>query len=204
MISEPLSQLQTSRSPRAFTLIELLMVVTIIGILAGLMYPASHAIMKKVRMSRTETTALHLKNAINTYLTEYRKLPVRQSIAGEAEIHLLSDGELMDVLCASPSETGSNGLNPKKIVFFTGGTARPMGEGKYRNGVRITSDGTAKLFDSWGNHFFVILDGDNNGRVPRPEWDERSDSAEILQSILVWSSGPDSDNATGSDNVPTW
>lgn len=191
-------------SRSAFTLMELLVVMAIIAILTALMIPGSRKVMENVKKNRAHHTAMNLKNAIHTYHTEYRRLPVSPSLAAEKEIHLVSNRELMDVLCASPAETGKNGLNTRKIVFFTDRTARPMGNGKYHSGVRIDSDGSAELYDPWGQNYYVVLDGDGNGRLKKPSWDEKTDSAEITDPIIIWSPGPDKESAKGNDNVKTW
>ena len=188
----------------AFSLLELLVVITIIGILAAIMVPTAGKIMEQAKKNKAKHTALSLKNAISTYQTEYRKLPVKPSLVSDSEIHLVSNSELMDVLCASPSQIHKGGLNPRKITFYTDSTARPLGNGKYHSGVRIDSDGSAELYDPWGSHYYVVLDGDGNGRLKKPSWDEKTDSAELTAAIIVWSPGPDTESGKGSDNVKTW
>ncbi len=189
----------------AFTLIELLVVMSIIGILAGLMYPCALAVMRHVKKTRTENTAIHLRNAINAYYTEYRKFPYHAGKNDDATIRLASDTELMDALCASPSEVTQGGLNPRGIVFFTARNARPMGNGRFQNGVRIDEKGGASLYDTWGEYFEIALDGDNNGRIATPAWDRGNSSSEITESILVWSNGPDKEVEGGKDdNITSW
>lgn len=188
----------------AFTLIELLVVIAIIAILGAMMYPAITTVMKKMKITRAETTIQGLRQAIDTYVTEYRKLPVRdQSLAG-AELLLLSNQELMNVLCGSDSETGEGGLNHRRTVFFSGRTARPLGVGRYHSGVRIDADGSAELFDPWGEHYRILLDTDADARIARPSWDDRTTSAAILEPVLIWSAGPDLEPQSMEDNVASW
>lgn len=193
------------RCVRAFTLIELLVVISIIGLLASMMYASVPGIMKKVKKTRTENTAIHLRNAINSYFTEYRKFPYQSKPGDNATIRLVTDSELMDVLCASGSEVTNDGLNPRGIVFFSDRNAKPMGKGKFHSGMRIDENGSATLWDAWGEFYEVALDGDNNGRIATPEWDRNNSSSEITESILIWSNGPDKEvDGEKDDNITSW
>lgn len=189
---------------RAFSLLELLVVIAILGILAGIVYPASLGVMKKVRMARAENSALHLRNAIQAYVTEYRRLPLKPARLEETDVSVRSDHELMNALCASPKETEPSGLNPRGTVFFQDRTARPLGEGRYHSGVRYGDGDDIDLYDPWGENFRVVLDSDSNGRVARPVWDRRDSGLYLVAGLIVWSAGPDQDDGTESDNVATW
>lgn len=198
----PQSRLPSSQ--RGFNLLELLVVISIIGILAGLLYPAVTRIMLQTKMNRAENAAQNLKLAIKTYYTEYGRLPLEGSGSSEADQRLQSDRNLMDILCASETEAALK-ANPRRTVFYTGRSARPLGQGRYHSGVHIGSDGAAELFDPWGEPYRVILDGNANGRVDRPFWDHRNPSSEIFNTVLVWSAGPDQlDDSEEEDNVKTW
>lgn len=196
----------TGRSPilRAFSLLELLVVISIITILAGLVYPVITKVMIHAKEKKALNSALHLRNAIDAYFTEYRKFPLHDADLKRSDAELLSDSDLMNVLCASESESGRDGLNPKRIVFYTGSTARPMGGGRYQGGVRIDADGNAALYDAWGENYRVHLDTDSNGRIRKPSWDSRDNGAEIMNSILVWTPGADGEDSTEGDNIMTW
>jgi prepilin-type N-terminal cleavage/methylation domain-containing protein len=206
MINSPFKPLSLPRPhPRGFTLIEILVVISIIGILSSMMFSVVPGIMNRVKISKTESTAINLRNAINAYYTEYRKFPYHPKKGDKGTISLFTNTELMDALCASPSEVIPGGLNPRGIVFFTGRNARAMGNGKFHNGVLIDARGGASLYDIWGEYFEIALDGDNNGRITTPTWDLGNSSSEITESILVWSNGPDKVvEGTKNDNVTSW
>jgi type II secretory pathway pseudopilin PulG len=94
-------------------------VISIIGLLSSMMYASVPGIMNKVKKTRTKNAAIHLRNAINAYFTEYRKFPFHSKPGDITTIRLVTDPELMDVLCASGSEVTNDGLNPREIVFFS-------------------------------------------------------------------------------------
>lgn len=191
--------------PTGFTLLELLVVIAIIGILAGLMFPATTGALRKAERSHAENTAYNVKNAISAYFTEYRKYPAKADATETDEIR--TDSDLMDILLGADSEAQSGGLNPRRIAFYTDKAAKPMGDGKYRKGIRLESDGGGELWDPYGDYYFVRMDLDYNNRVERPMWDESggaSGSQFLPESILIWSAGKDNDENEDKDNVKTW
>lgn len=185
-----------------FTLLELLVVIAIIGILAGLMFPATTGALRKAERTHAENTAYNLKNAISAYFTEYRKYPVKGDANETDEIR--TDSDLMDILLGADSEAQSGGLNPRRIAFYTDKAAKPMGDGKYRKGIRLESDGGGELWDPYGDYYYIRMDLDYNNRVEKPTWDKTGDSQFLPESILVWSAGKDNDESDAQDNVKTW
>lgn len=182
-----------------FTLLELLVVITIIGILAGLMFPVMTRIIANSKTAHAENDAAQLKNAISTYFTEYRKYPADPD-TGDSET-LRSDHDLMDILLGADNARAEE-FNPRKVVFFTGKQARRADGGKFRKGINMGSDGGGELWDPFAELYYVRMDMDYNGRVEAPDWDDSSDSNIIPESILVWSTGTDTD--LDVDNVKTW
>ena len=186
----------------AFTLLELLVVIAIIGILAGLMYPAATGVMRRAESTRASNTAYNLKAAISSYFTEYRKYPVIRD--REETEELRSDEELMDVLLGSDKEAEEGGLNPRRIAFYSGKQAKRGDEGKYKSGINMDDSGGGTLWDPWFDFYYVRMDLDYNNRVEKPEWDTRTDSQYLPESILIWSSGKSGDQQVQSDNIRTW
>lgn len=188
-----------SQAIRAFTLMELMVVIVIIGILAGITIPASKGILEKANKMAAQNDALQLKNAIGSYFTEYRKYPMKDPGPDE---EILSDAGLMDILLASDAEAERGGLNPRRIPFYSGSKAKPAGEGKYRKGIHASGDGGGELWDPWAEYYRVIMDTDYNNRVPAPSFVE--DVQNIPQGVIVWSAGKDNDDNEVQDNVMTW
>jgi len=181
---------------QGFTLIELLVVITIIAILAAMVFPVANGVLRKTRSTQAKNDAMQVRQAIETYFTEYRKYPVKNSTGGSDEV-METNNVLMDVLMGSEREV--DGLNPRRISFFGGKKAKgnpPKG------GVQSDGAGGGELFDPWGEYFIVTIDTNRNDRVADPD---EGGQETIPNGVIVYSYGPDRQDDRGQgDDVTTW
>ena len=63
------------KSPRGFTMIELLVVVAIIGVLMSLLFPAVQGALDSAKKAQAKNDAVQIATAIVAYDTEYGRLP---------------------------------------------------------------------------------------------------------------------------------
>jgi prepilin-type N-terminal cleavage/methylation domain-containing protein len=182
-------------SHRGFTLMELLVVITIIGILAAISFPAANGVLKKAKKTNAQKMALSVQTAISTYYTEYSRYPIPKG-SGGGDVEVESDAKLMDVLLGADNDTGKK-YNPRRIVFFAGKKAKAD-----RNGLVTNADGGGELIDPWGELFHVILDTDYNHRVKAESRDGAME--DVPQSVVVWSTGADGSTSQRKDWVTTW
>jgi len=186
---------------RGFTLVEILVVMTIIFILAGVAIPAGIKVNERARIKSAHQTAVQLATGISSYQTEYRRLPIETGRLGETDVLLETDEVLMGILLGAEK----NRNNPTRTVFFNGtknATGRPP-----KDGLAFNNDGSGRLYDPWGNLYRVMMDSDHNQRIEPPFRKRQLVGANIVaKDIVVWSLGPDGEE-TGDgtkDNICTW
>lgn len=183
-----------------FTLLEILVVMTLIFILAGMSMTAIKGAMEQARKKDAEHTALNLVGSISTYIEEYRRFPLEGKQAGSGDVWVETDEVLMNILLGQED----NPHNPSGSSFYNGRNA----SGKPpRNGVVFNDDGGGRLYDPWGNLYRVMMDADYNKRVKPPFQKTGIAGANIVaKDIVVWSLGPDGEESGegAKDNVTTW
>ena len=170
-----------------FTLLELLIVMTIIGVLAGLVFAVGPSILRQTRKQSVRGEMQVLNVAISEYYSEYGRYPVAISavdaaieesylennsttkapgvdvvIGGDEENSNLEN--MVNVLLAEPVGWNEEHLmNPKRIAFLTPRSAKAGPTGP-RDG--LGPDG--KLYDRWGNEFRIFLDTNYDEKLSGP------------------------------------
>jgi prepilin-type N-terminal cleavage/methylation domain-containing protein len=163
-------------TPLGFTLIEMLVVIAIIGILAGLILSAVSASIMKGRNVRAAADARQIAIAWESYCREYATWP---SGFGGTEGSTAADAtDCTNLLAGADSPAGAN---PRGIVFF-----------ELRN---------RDLKDPWGRSYRYMLDLDYNGRITTP-WGEIVGRTSIAWSKGV--NGDDSSASAREDDAVSW
>ena len=182
---------------RGFTLMELLVVITIIMILAGISFPAAQGVLAKAKKTSAENMALQVRSGIAAYYTEYRRYPLPKGAASGGDVTVRTNDTLMDILLGADG----NKYNPRRIAFFAGKKAKGA-----RNGLIMNSNGGGRLVDPWQEEFYVMIDTDYNNRVTAPfnKGGSGSGSNEVPQNVIVWSTGEDGTASKESDYITTW
>jgi prepilin-type N-terminal cleavage/methylation domain-containing protein len=162
----------TSRRLAAFTLIELLIVIAIIAILAGLAFPAMQGALNSGRKAQARNDVTQLAAAVKSYQLEYGKLP---GASGGTDLTPADNKAVMSAL------TSSNTDNPRGIVFF---------EPKPAKGNKAGLGPDGKYYDPWGTEYIISLDTDYNNKI-----------SNLITTVIVESSGPDTNASTVTDNI---
>lgn len=189
---------------------ELLVVILIIAILAGFLFPQLSEMIKQKNVLKTVDLVTKLKTGVSSFKTEYNRLPADPAAStGGEDVELLTDGStaFVDALLAVPAEEGGANWNPKGIVCAEFALAH-----NDRNGL-ITAARPYKLHDMWGKPFHVLLDLNGDHQVNNPDA-QNSDpklaqpngapAGEFLPTdAAIFSSGPDGIPHTG-DDIVSW
>ena len=187
-------KLDPTSNRSGFTLVELLVVITIIGILTGILLPVGHQVMKSMRKTQATKTATELRTALMNYYTEYKRFPAVDSAGGGGDTKIQTDGSkgLISALMAVPGGK-TDQLNRRGILFFSTKKA------KTQNSAGVFGSGTTyKLNDPWGMPYTVVYDTDYNNQIEVPKRDG-SGNEPIFATVAIWSFGPNQEEGKGPD-----
>ena len=186
------------RASRGFTLVELLVVISIIIVLAAMSLGGVQIATKRAKTLQTQSDAMALQQAIEQYYQEYSKLPGVGATSDEIQTRGEAGVELLTILLGKEDDTGTM-QNPRKLAFLNVKESRNAKKGGlvYSNGgAGGQIDG---LYDAWGRPLNVRLDNDYEGEIPDPLI---QGNVVRNRNSLVYSFGPD--GKLGTDDVKTW
>lgn len=212
----------SKHSRHGFTLVELLVVVTIIGILAGLVISQAPKLMQQSRELEVRNVLVAIQTGIRNYQTEYNRFPLdpsQTSSSGDEDAPAIptdQSNSLVETLMGSASSSGSGGsgggsgntdLNPKGIEFTTFKIAK-----NGRNGL-VGTQAPYSLIDLWGSPYYVQFDTNLDRKITNPDLQNQdpkisqntvSPPPEFLPTdVLIYSIGKDLVAMTG-DDIVSW
>jgi prepilin-type N-terminal cleavage/methylation domain-containing protein len=189
-------------SGQAFTLMELLVVITIIAILMGLIFPVFQGVQNQAKKAQAKNDLAQIGTAVNAYYTEYGKYPV---VADDTPIANTADLFYTLRAIASGTVNASDAANPRKIVFVEIPDAK--NQSQPRSGIK-TSDG--QWYDPWGTSYKIAIDGNYDNTVANPYGPTGGAGSDPIRAgVISWSLGKDKQfgkngKFTGSDDVISW
>ena len=157
---------------RAFTLVELLVVVSVIGLLAGLISAVIPRAMSGARKAKAKSETLAIISAIKAYENEYSRYPnPTTDISGE---DLWIDGEDSRNLMKILSGQDVNSQNPKRVRFLEGPDERGnfqdpwkkgSNKGQYTVKLDMNLDGVVEFYGNINFPILVMSTGEDSALV---------------------------------------
>ena len=140
----------------SFTLVELLVVISIIGLLAGLGLPAINGAIQAGKRAEVASMAESIKTAVNAFYAEYSQYP---SNSGKTDTNFLT-------LMTTTNSTGTSVQNTRGIAFlevppkFTNATGIVTPRGFYKAQsnffLAIDTNGVGVLTNRVGSSNYVV------------------------------------------------
>mgnify|MGYP002622036788 CR=1 FL=1 len=133
----------------AFTLIEILVVISIIAILAGLMFPAVKGVRNAARSAAAKNDTVQLTNAIKSFYVEYGHYPT-DVFSGESS----GTNNAALIRCLTGSNVGGN----TRMIRYLEVSATSA---KNRSGL----DENGKWIDPWRQGYIAFADTNYDGEI---------------------------------------
>lgn len=187
------------RNAGGFTLVELLVVISIIVVLAAMTFAGINIALQKQKKLQTQTNATALVTALEGYYSQYNRIPDFGISGDEARTEGQAGQELLTILLGKEEVTNSM-QNKKQIRFLTVEETKQKAKGGLfysKGGTGATPEG---LYDAWGNAFYIKIDTEYKGEINDP-----LKQGNIIRdkTFIVYSYGNDGKPGT-TDDVKSW
>ena len=150
-------------------MVELLVVISIIGLLAGLGLPAINGAIQAGKKAEVASMAESIKTAVNAFYAEYSQYP---SNSGKTDLNFLN-------LISTTNSTGTSVQNTRGIAFLE---VPP----KFANSASglVTPIGFFK--NKTQSNFFILIDTDGLGFVNPKSVSRTLTNSNVPSSVAVW------------------
>jgi prepilin-type N-terminal cleavage/methylation domain-containing protein len=196
---------------RGFTLLELLVVITIIIILMGMLFPAFRGIQDQAKRTQAKNDLNQIVTAISAFYTEYGRYPLPTGVIADTS-YATNNNTVFDILRYDTNHADVDtvkAMNPRQIVFIEPPVAKDQAAPKL--GLNTT---TGVWYDPWGYAYNVTIDANYNSVAnavsvgnPAPNYSDLSGTYTNVSpdtgpktGAIAWTKGPDNALGNNGDN----
>jgi prepilin-type N-terminal cleavage/methylation domain-containing protein len=184
---------EARRPNEAFTLLELLVVVAVIAVLAGLLFPAVQSVLERAKKVQAKNDLTQIVTAVNAFYTEYGRYPTTVT-SGDATYG--PGATATDAIFKELRALSGSSMNTRQVVFISppedATQASPKG--------KIGSD--AQFHDPWMTAYSIKIDADYDNQVGNPYGSSGGAGPDPLrQGVVAWSLGKDGKLGNNGDNL---
>ena len=186
------------RRTKGFTLVELLIVISIIMVLAALGFAGVQAAMKRSKTVQTQNLVTNLALAVNNYYDEYGSLPITDPSDTPLNTQDVAGTNLLTVLLGKEQESSTQ-LNVRNIKFLEAKQA--IGR---KPGIVYSQNNTVSAMnDAFGEAIYIVFDSDYDEEIENPI--KQGADPDIVRGAraIVYSYGADRLPST-KDDVKSW
>ena len=181
---------------RKFTLVELLIVIGIIAILAGILLPVLNGAAKRADMTKAKAEITTLINAIKQFESTYGVLPQPDGIDKDDEE--IKDDDFTQLILILQADDGTK-TDPQLAPANVGKNSRKT------RFLDIVGNKRGQFNDPWEQKYIVLIDYDYDGQIATiPPGVGVTGSDPLYSSVVAYSHGPDGSSANAKafrDNV---
>lgn len=187
-----------------FTLLELVVVVSMLAVLAVAGFKIGISLMERARKTAALEAITSLETAIASFYTDHGTLPVPNMSTDDTR--KTDDVALLQALLGTEQATPALNTRSTRYLRIPEGKEVPM-PGK--DGLVYAGGGSRLkgLYDPWGGLYKIRFDGDMNGQISPVKTDAEPRSTVLSgKTCAIWSNGRDGVNGGGkaSDDVKSW
>ncbi len=189
------------RVTAAFTLVEMLIVMGIIGILVALLYPTIRSARLAAERNEAARAVAAIEAAMNAYQNEYGRFPLQATGSADREYTGADYVSLWRILRGLDAQWNPKGLPfmdlPDKAMTTDGRKGLPFMDLPDK---AMTTDG--RFLDPWDEEFRIFADFNNDRQIAAGVY-----GTIFGRSVIVWSKGPDRLDTTPTnraDDVRSW
>ncbi len=193
---------------RNFTLVELLVVIGIIAVLAGMLMAGIMYAPAKAQKAKAQAEITTLVNAIKQYESAYGVLPIPDGVSGDNIVFGDSDSDskkyrkMIAILQDTVDEIKGTDGDPWENDEDTRKKDAKKNK-RHSKFLDVQGNDVGQYVDPWGKNYFIALDGDYDGKITTSDIDGVNATSNVYRfSVVVWSKGNDKkSNTTKTDKT---